>query len=131
MSGRNVPNYRVLTARFASSSQWERTLETAREWLSVEPENTEAHMAAGQALVYLDRHSEAERHIAMVLAALLVEFLFQALGLIPSQRSAQIVETSISLNYTTLLNVIFLAIALLLVIRFFKTGGAKMLAHME
>jgi len=70
-------------------------------------------------------------YVAMILAALLVEFLFQALGLIPSQRSAQIVETSISLNYTTVLNVIFLAIALLLVIRFLKTGGPKMLAHME
>jgi uncharacterized protein len=70
-------------------------------------------------------------YVAIVLAALLVEFLFQALGLIPSERSAQIVETSISLNYTTVLNVIFLAIAFLLAIRFLKTGGPKMLAHME
>lgn len=70
-------------------------------------------------------------YIAMVLAALLIELLFDSLGLIPSQRSAQIVETSISLNYTTVLNVIFLAIAFLLVVRFLKTGGPKMLAHME
>jgi uncharacterized membrane protein YraQ (UPF0718 family) len=70
-------------------------------------------------------------YVAMALAALLIELLFDLLGLIPSQRSAQIVETSISLNYTTVLNVIFLAIALLLVIRFLKTGGSKMLAHME
>lgn len=70
-------------------------------------------------------------YVAMVLAALLIELLFDLLGLIPSQRSAQIVETSISLNYTTVLNVIFLAIALLLVVRFLKTDGRKMLAHME
>ena len=70
-------------------------------------------------------------YVAMALAALLIELLFDLLGLIPSQRSAQIVETSISLNYTTVLNVIFLAIALLLVVRFLKTGGRKMLAHME
>ena len=70
-------------------------------------------------------------YVAMALAALLIEFLFHLLGLIPSQRSAQIVETSISLNYTTVLNVIFLAIAFLLVVRFLKTGGPKMLAHME
>jgi uncharacterized membrane protein YraQ (UPF0718 family) len=70
-------------------------------------------------------------YVAMALAALLIELLFDLLGLIPSQRSAQIVETSISLNYTSVLNVIFLAIALLLVIRFLKTGGPKMLAHME
>ncbi len=70
-------------------------------------------------------------YVAMVVAALLVEFLFQALGLIPSQRSAQIVETSISFNYTTVLNIIFLTIAALLFVRFFRTGGPKMLAHME
>src|SRR5438132_14164934 len=70
-------------------------------------------------------------YIAMVLAALLVEFLFQALGLIPSQRGAQIVETSISFNYTTVLNIIFLAIAAFLLVRFFKTGGPNMMSHME
>src|SRR5437660_7636889 len=70
-------------------------------------------------------------YVAMALAALLIELLFDLLGLIPSQRSAQIVETSISLNYTTVLNVIFLAIPLSLVVRFLKTGGRKMLAHME
>ena len=70
-------------------------------------------------------------YVAMALAALLIELLFDLLGLIPSQRSAQIVETSISLNYTTVLNVIFLAIAFLLAIRFLKTGGPKMLAQME
>src|SRR5438067_4230930 len=70
-------------------------------------------------------------YVAMALAALLIELLFDLLGLIPSQRSAQIVETSISLNYTTILNVIFLAIALMLVVQFLNTGGRKMLAHME
>jgi uncharacterized protein len=70
-------------------------------------------------------------YVAMALAALLIEFLFQLLGLIPAQRSAQIVETSISFNYTTVLNIIFLAIAGFLLLRFFKTGGPKMLAHME
>jgi hypothetical protein len=70
-------------------------------------------------------------YVAMALAALLIEFLFELLGLIPSQRSAQIVEMSISFNYTTVLNLIFLVIAVLLLIRFFKTGGPKMLAHME
>jgi uncharacterized membrane protein YraQ (UPF0718 family) len=70
-------------------------------------------------------------YVAMAIAALLIEFLFHLLGLIPSQRSAQIVETSISFNYTTVLNIIFLAIAAFLLVRFFRTGGPKMLAHME
>ena len=70
-------------------------------------------------------------YVAMALAALLIEFLFELLGLMPSQRSAQIVETSISFNYTTVLNIIFLAVAALLLVRFFRTGGPRMLAHME
>jgi uncharacterized membrane protein YraQ (UPF0718 family) len=70
-------------------------------------------------------------YIAMVIAALLVELLFEALGLIPSHRAAQIVEMSISFNYTTVLNIIFLAIAALLLVRFFRTGGPKMMAHMK
>jgi hypothetical protein len=70
-------------------------------------------------------------YVAMVFAALVIEFLFDLLGLIPSQRSAQIVEMSISFNYTTVLNIIFLAIAALLLVRFFRTGGPRMLAHME
>jgi uncharacterized protein len=70
-------------------------------------------------------------YLAMVVAALLVEFLFQVLGLVPSHRSARIAEMSITFNYTTVLNIIFLVIAALLLVRFFKTGGPKMLAHME
>ena len=69
-------------------------------------------------------------YIAMAVAALIVEFVFQALGLIPHERAAQIVETSITFNHTTVLNIIFLAVAAFLVVRFLKTGGPKMLAHM-
>jgi uncharacterized protein len=70
-------------------------------------------------------------YLAMAVAALVVEFLFHGLGLVPRQRGAQIVETSIRFNYTTVLNIIFLAIAAFLVVRFIRTGGAKMLAHMK
>ncbi len=70
-------------------------------------------------------------YLAMAGAALIIEFLFHLLGLIPQQRSFQIVETSITFNYTTLLNIIFLAIAAFLVVRFLRTGGPKMMAHMD
>jgi uncharacterized protein len=70
-------------------------------------------------------------YAAMVMAALIVEFLFNLLGLIPQQRDMQIVETTITFNYTTVLNILFLAVAAFLVGRFFKTGGPKMLAHMD
>jgi uncharacterized protein len=69
-------------------------------------------------------------YVAMALAALVIELLFQTSGLIPAQRNAQIVEMSISFNYTTVLNLILLTVSIFLVIRFLKTGGPKMLAHM-
>jgi len=70
-------------------------------------------------------------YAAMALAALIVELLFAGLGLIPSQRSAQVVEASIRWNYTTWLNIIFLALGMLLVWRFLKTGGPAMLRMMN
>src|SRR5437868_5522961 len=70
-------------------------------------------------------------YTAMVGAALIVELLFQGLGLIPKQHAARIVETSITFNYTTVLNIVFLALAAFLVVRFLKTGGPKMMAHMD
>jgi len=68
---------------------------------------------------------------SMSLAALAIEFLFQALHLIPRERHARIVEASITMNYTTVLNIIFLAIAVLLLWRFFTTGGMEMLRMMN
>jgi uncharacterized protein len=67
---------------------------------------------------------------SMALAALAVEFIFGALHLIPQLRSIQIVEESIHWNYTTVLNIIFLMLAVALVIRFLRTGGPEMLRMM-
>ncbi|GAX46091.1 hypothetical protein NIES4075_71120 [Tolypothrix sp. NIES-4075] len=70
-------------------------------------------------------------YAAMVSAALIIEVLFQVLGLIPQEHSAKVVEASIQFNYTTVLNILFLALAALLVARFFKTGGPNMLKMMN
>ena len=70
-------------------------------------------------------------YAAMVGAALIVEFLFDVLGLIPTNRAAKLVEASISFNYTTILNIVFSVVALLLLIRFFRSGGPAMLRMME
>jgi len=70
-------------------------------------------------------------YLAMAGAALIVEFVFHLLALIPQHRAAQIVETSVAFNHTTVLNIIFLAIAAFLVVRFIRTGGPKMMAHMN
>jgi tetratricopeptide (TPR) repeat protein len=61
-------DYPVLILRFTSSQQWDRVLDSAREWLAQDPQNTDAHQAAGHALINLDRYPEAEPHLAHVLA---------------------------------------------------------------
>jgi hypothetical protein len=63
--------------------------------------------------------------------ALIIEFLFQAAGWIPQHRNAQIVEAAVKLNYTTVLNMIFIVVASLLLIRFSRTGGPEMVRHMK
>jgi hypothetical protein len=70
-------------------------------------------------------------YAAMVIAGLVIELVFAALGLIPVTRQARIVEPHLSLNYTTVLNVIFLALGAVLLIRFFRTGGRRMLRMMN
>jgi uncharacterized membrane protein YraQ (UPF0718 family) len=70
-------------------------------------------------------------YVAMAAAALVVELTFGALGLIPAQRNARVVEASITWDYTSWLNIAFLILAGLLVWRFLKTGGAAMLRMMN
>jgi uncharacterized membrane protein YraQ (UPF0718 family) len=70
-------------------------------------------------------------YASMATAALVVEFIFGALHLIPEQRKAQIVEESVRWNYTTILNIVFLLVASLMIIRFLRTGGPAMLRMMS
>jgi uncharacterized membrane protein YraQ (UPF0718 family) len=69
-------------------------------------------------------------YVAMVVAGYAIELLFGATGLVRTQRDAKVVDAGISWNYTTWLNIAFLIIGAALVIRFFRTGGAGMLARM-
>jgi uncharacterized membrane protein YraQ (UPF0718 family) len=70
-------------------------------------------------------------YATMAAAGLLIDVLFDALGLIPSQRAAKVVEASITWNYTTVLNLLFLAVAAVLLVRFLRTGGPQMLRMMD
>jgi hypothetical protein len=70
-------------------------------------------------------------YAAMAGAAYTVEWIFGVVGLLPRQRSAEIVEAHITWNYTTWLNIVFLSLAALLVRRFLKTGGPTMLRMMN
>src|SRR5262249_6199303 len=63
-------------------------------------------------------------YAAMVGAGYLVELPFGATGLIPTQRAATVTtEQGISWNYTTWLNIVFLILAAVLIVRFARTGG--------
>jgi hypothetical protein len=70
-------------------------------------------------------------YLTMAAAGLLVDLLFVALGLVPQTRNAKIVEASITLNYTSVLNILFLALAGVLVVRFLRTNGPQMLRMMS
>ena len=70
-------------------------------------------------------------YVAMALAGLIVELLFLAAGLVPSERQAIVLEPHVTLNYTTVLNIVFLVLAATLVYRFLRTGGPAMLRMMS
>ena len=69
-------------------------------------------------------------YAAAVVAGYVVELIFGGLGLIPSQAAAKIPDEGVSWNYTTVLNIAFLLLAAVLVIRFVRTGGMAMLRMM-
>jgi uncharacterized membrane protein YraQ (UPF0718 family) len=65
-------------------------------------------------------------YVSMVCAGYLVELLFGAANLIPAQRNAKVILATISWDYTTWLNVAFLVVAAVLIVRFLTTGGLPM-----
>ncbi len=70
-------------------------------------------------------------YLAMVGAALLVEGLFALFHLIPHGVRHGFAERGIRFNYTTVLNVLFAALAIVLAITFMRSGGPKMMKAME
>jgi uncharacterized membrane protein YraQ (UPF0718 family) len=70
-------------------------------------------------------------YAAMVLAGYAVELIFGALHLVPSQRHALVEMAHISWDYTTFLNIVFGALSVVMLYRFFTTGGPKMLSMMS
>jgi len=69
-------------------------------------------------------------YVAMAGAALAVEGIFGALQLIPTQRNAMVMREAITFNYTSVLNILFLILSAMLLVRFLKTGGPAMLREM-
>jgi uncharacterized protein len=69
-------------------------------------------------------------YAAMVIAGYVVEFLFGGLGLIPASHTARVGVQGIAWNYTSVLNMIFLALAAALLVRCWRSGGMTMLRMM-
>src|SRR5581483_2433336 len=70
-------------------------------------------------------------YVTMAAAGYVVEWLFEALGIIPTNRNVVAITEGIQWNYTTVLNIIFLVLAAVLVIRFVRTGGTQMLKMID
>ena len=70
-------------------------------------------------------------YAAMALAGLAIGLVFQGLGFVPSHHPVTALFAGPTLNYTSVLNVIFLLILAVLGWRFLRTGGLDMLRMME
>lgn len=70
-------------------------------------------------------------YAAMVIAGFVIGAVFQALGWVPAHHFVAVFQTRPSWNYTTLLDLVALAVAALLGWRFLRTGGLDMLHAME
>jgi uncharacterized membrane protein YraQ (UPF0718 family) len=70
-------------------------------------------------------------YVTMAVAGYLVEILFGALGIIPTNRTVSAIGEGPSWNYTAVLNIVFLVVAAVLIVRFLRTGGPAMLRMMN
>jgi hypothetical protein len=67
----------------------------------------------------------------MAVAGYLVEILFGALGIIPTNRAVSAIGEGPRWNYTAVMNIGFLVVAAVLIVRFLRTGGPAMLQMMN
>jgi uncharacterized membrane protein YraQ (UPF0718 family) len=69
-------------------------------------------------------------YFTMSLTGYVVQAIFGAAGLVPTTRNAKVLNATVSWDYTTILNIVFLVLAAVLLWRFFRTGGRQMLKMM-
>jgi uncharacterized membrane protein YraQ (UPF0718 family) len=70
-------------------------------------------------------------YVAMAAAGFAIGLAFQALGIVPVHRVVVALQSGPTWNYTTVLNLIFLAVTVLLGWRFLRSGGLQMLRAMD
>src|SRR5581483_10170977 len=69
-------------------------------------------------------------YVAMAAAGLVVEFLFQGLGIERTARNAKVEMASVTWNYTTVLNIVALLLTAALTWRYFRRGGGMAMLKM-
>ena len=69
--------------------------------------------------------------VAMAGAGYVVELLFEAFGWVPGRGGMAVMTDGVRWNYTTWLNIVFLVLAAVLVMRFVRTGGMAMMRMMN
>ena len=69
-------------------------------------------------------------YVTMAVAGYVVQLVFGVSGLVPTSRHAKVAEMAVRWNYTTVLNIVFLLVAIGLIVRFVQTGGRPMLRMM-
>ncbi len=70
-------------------------------------------------------------YLIMVVAALCVEGLFVLFGWVPANQQHVVQAAKISLDYTAVLNILFGAVAAVLVVMFLRSGGPRMMRMMS
>jgi uncharacterized membrane protein YraQ (UPF0718 family) len=70
-------------------------------------------------------------YASMASAGLIVDLIFKLTGLEPTgPRHAKVTNAGVSWNYTTVLNIVFLALAAVLLARYFRRGGGLAMLRM-
>jgi uncharacterized membrane protein YraQ (UPF0718 family) len=70
-------------------------------------------------------------YATMAASGLIVDLLFKLVSLVPTgTRHAKVTDAGVSWNYTTVLNIIFLALAAALIVRYFRQGGGLPMLRM-
>ncbi len=72
----------------------------------------------------------AVSYATMALAGLVIGSIFEAVGAVPASRSVAAFQTTISWDYNTVLDIGFLLLTALILVRFLRTGGVAMLRMM-
>jgi uncharacterized protein len=72
----------------------------------------------------------ASFYATMVVAGLVVEFLFEGIGIERTARNAKVIDATVTWNYSTYLNIVFLTLAAVLLWRYFRRGGGLAMLRM-